>query len=175
MPERLIQTAKGTEEKLRNMDPTKTFSNNPLEVLETNMCMTCEEKEMCGFYATTRAMEKEKERKRDSEQELTKNGTEAGKYTVGDRKQVWKILRENETYRAMRKRIKKNLFDGSHEYKLTDEGLNKEDMKWATSETLRTTRMLAIGRYIIKWIGTLKGWNMSLENARIEMWRKMII
>ena len=63
MPERLIQTAKGTEEKLRNMDPTKTFSNNPLEVLETNMCMTCEEKEMCGVYATTRAMEKKKEEK----------------------------------------------------------------------------------------------------------------
>ena len=59
--ERLIQTARGVEEKLKNMDPTKTFSNNPLEVLETNMCMTREEKEMCGIYATTRAMEKKRE------------------------------------------------------------------------------------------------------------------
>ena len=61
LPERLIQTAKGVEEKMKNIDPTKTFSNNPLEVLETNMCMTCEEKEMCGIYATTRAMEKKRE------------------------------------------------------------------------------------------------------------------
>ena len=48
-------------------------------------------------------------------------------------------------------------------------------MKWATSETLRTTRMLAVGRYLIKWIGALEGKSMCLEDARIEMWRKMIL
>ena len=48
-------------------------------------------------------------------------------------------------------------------------------MKWATSETLRTTRMLAVGRYVIKWIGALEGKSMCLEDARIEMWRKMIL
>ena len=90
-------------------------------------------------------------------------------------KQLWKILRENETYKAMKKRTKNNIFQGSHEYKLNDEGLNREDMKWATTETLRTTRMLALGRFVIKWIGALEGKKMSLEEARMEMWRKMII
>ena len=97
--ERLIQTARGVEEKLKNMDPTKTFSNNPLEVLETNMCMTREEKEMCGIYATPRATEKKREANEKSEKLEGKPIADkicARHYTLGDRKQVWKILREKE-------------------------------------------------------------------------------
>ena len=60
----------------------------------------------------------------------------------------------------------------TYEYKLTDEIMQKEGMKWATSQTLRTTRMLAVGRYVVKWIGSKK---MTLEEARMEMWRKMIM
>ena len=43
---------------MKNMDPTRTLSNNPIEEQENNMCITCTEEEMCGIYATTRAMEK---------------------------------------------------------------------------------------------------------------------
>ena len=60
LPEKLIQTAKGAEDKMKNLDPTRTLSNNPLEEQENNMCITCNEKETCGIYATTRAMEKKK-------------------------------------------------------------------------------------------------------------------
>ena len=58
LPEKLIQTAKGAEDKMKNMDPTRTMSNNPIEEQENNMCITCKEEEMCGVYATTRAMAK---------------------------------------------------------------------------------------------------------------------
>ena len=84
-------------------------------------------------------------------------------------------MRENETYKAMRKRTKKNLFDPTYEYKLSNEIMQKEGMKWASSQTLRTTRMLAVGRYVVKWIGSKKDKKMTLEEARMEMWRKMIM
>ena len=191
LPERLIQTAKGAEEKMKNLDPTKTLSNNPIEELENNMCITCEEKEICGIYATTRDMEKkrqlsindkraESEDDKEETQEKDPQGTEdpkedQKKFETGSKKQIWNILRENETYKAMKKRTKKNLFDPKYEYKLGEDGLNKEHLKWATSETLRTTRMLAIGRYVVKCVGIAKGKAMSLEEARMEMWRKMVI
>ena len=95
--------------------------------------------------------------------------------TGEDRRQIWKFLRENETYKAMRKRTKKNLFDPTYEYKLSNEIMQKEGMKWASSQTLRTTRMLAVGRYVVKWIGSKKDKKMTLEEARMEMWRKMIM
>ena len=58
LQERLIQTAKGAEDKMKNMDPTRTLSNNPIEEQENNMCITCKDEETCGIYATTRGMEK---------------------------------------------------------------------------------------------------------------------
>ena len=67
LPDHLIQTAKGKEEKLRNMDPTNIFSSNALERTETNMCINCEEKEMCGVYATTRAMTKKDEAEKNAD------------------------------------------------------------------------------------------------------------
>ena len=83
------------------------------------------------------------------------------------------ILRENETYKAIKKRTRKNLFDPRYEYKLGEEGFDREHDKWATSGTLRTNRMLAIGRYVVKFAGLAKGKTMTLEEARMEMWRKM--
>ena len=65
LPERLIQTAKGAEDKMKNMDPTRTLSNNPIEEQENNMCITCKDEEMCGIYATTRAMEKKQAKQSD--------------------------------------------------------------------------------------------------------------
>ena len=35
--------------------------------------------------------------------------------------------------------------------------------------------MLAIGRYVVKCVGMAKGKTLSLEAARMEMWRKMVI
>ena len=52
---------------------------------------------------------------------------------------------------------------------MTDELMQKEGTKGATSETLRTTRMLAVGRYVVKWIGSQKNKKMTLEEARMEM------
>ena len=44
-----------------------------------------------------------------------------------------------------------------------------------TNESLRTSRMLAIGRYVVKFAGIAKGKAMTLEESRMEMWRKMIL
>ena len=69
----------------------------------------------------------------------------------------------------MKKRTKKNLFDLTlYEYKLNSEVMHKESMKWATSETLRTIRMLAVGRYMVKWIELQINKKMTLEEARME-------
>ena len=43
---------------MKNLDPTRTLSNNPIEEQENNMCITCKDEETCGIYATTRAMGK---------------------------------------------------------------------------------------------------------------------
>merc|ERR1712002_1348019 len=74
LPERLIQTAKGAEDKMRNLDPTRTLSNNPIEEQENNMCITCTDEEMCGIYATTRAMEKRHKKHKDSKVEKETQG-----------------------------------------------------------------------------------------------------
>ena len=50
------------------MDPTRTLSNNPIEEQENNMCITCTEEEMCGIYATTRAMGKRQAKQEVEEQ-----------------------------------------------------------------------------------------------------------
>ena len=43
-----------------------------------------------------------------------------------NKKQILNILRENETYKAMKKRTRKNLFDPLYVYKLAEEGFNRE-------------------------------------------------
>ena len=116
LPEKLIQTAKGAEDKMKNLDPTRTLSNNRLEEQENNMCITCNEKETCRIYATTRAMEKKKlltatdQRKQQtpdkigdkacSQQGAADPKEEEEKFKLGNKKQVLYILRENETYSA---------------------------------------------------------------------------
>ena len=101
-----------------NMDPTKIFSNNPLERIEMNMCITCGKKEMCGIYATKRALAKKEEGqeeiedKESTELKSTENnnlGENSKTELMGeDKKQVWRILRENETYKAIKKRTRRN-------------------------------------------------------------------
>ena len=105
------------------------------------MCVTCDEKEMCGVYATTRAIERKKklDTKELEVKELEKDKTTKeikAQLTSDDRKQVWNIMRENETYKAMKKRTKRNLFDQRYDYNLNSEAINKESMKWATTEIL---------------------------------------
>ena len=190
LPERLIQTAKGAEDKMKNLDPTRTLSNNPIEEQENNICITCNEKEICGIYATTRAMEKKRhlatankdeqqkvdqiESGRNDQQGTVDSKEEKGKFMIGNKKQILNILRENETYKATKKRTRKNLFDPRYVYKLADEGFNREHDKWATCRSLRTSRIHAIGRYVVKFAGIAKGKTMTLEESRMEMWRKMI-
>ena len=55
---------------MKNLDPTRTLSNNPIEEQENNMCITCTEEEMCGIYATTRAMEKRQAKQNDEKCEI---------------------------------------------------------------------------------------------------------
>ena len=75
----------------------------------------------------------------------------------------------------MRKRTRKNLFDVQHPYKLTGTGFDKKECEWAISMSLRTNRMLAVGRYVVMFTRLAKGETITLEEARMEMWRKMII
>ena len=100
---------------------------------------------------------------------------EEQKFKLGNKKQVLNILRENETYKAMKRRTRKNLFDPHYTYKLSEEGFDRDTSKWATSMSLRTSRMLSIGRYVVKFAGLAKGETMTLEESRMEMWRKMVI
>ena len=100
----MIQAAKGKEEKLRNMDPTKTFSTNELERAETNMCLICEKKDTCGIYTTTRIMVKNMEAQEENKDTVEENPVEAEKerteskqetrekFDGGDKRQVWNIL-----------------------------------------------------------------------------------
>ena len=120
LPEKLIQTAKGAEDKMKNLDPTRTLSNNRLKEQENNMCITCNEKETCRIYATTRAMEKKKlqtDNEQGKQQTSDKMEDEAPghqgaadpkeeeeKFRLGNKKQVLNILRENETYKAMKRK-----------------------------------------------------------------------
>ena len=46
-----------------------------------------------------------------------------------NKKQILNILRENETYKAMKKRTRMNLFDPLYVYKLAEEGFNREHNK----------------------------------------------
>ena len=50
-----------------------------------------------------------------------------------------------------------------------------EKCEWARSASLRTGRMLAIGRYVVLFTQLAKGKSITLEEARMEMWRKMIL
>ena len=186
LPEKLIQTAKGAEDKMKNMDPTRTMSNNPIEEQENNMCITCKEEEMCGIYATTRAMAKRQTEAKVEEYKVPKieevskgqecqEKREDGKFKLQNKRRVLEILRENETYKAMRKRAKKNLFDPHRDYSLDNTGFTKEGCEWATKMSLRTNRMLAVGRYVVLFTQLAKGESITLEEARIEMWRKMIL
>ena len=61
------------------------------------------------------------------------------------------IIREKEKYKAMRKKTNKNLFEPNHHYNLRPTQMKEEGMKWAMNDTLRTTTMLNIGRYVAKW------------------------
>merc|ERR1711954_401292 len=78
LPERLIQTAKGAEDKMKNLDPTRTLSNNPIEEQENNMCITCSDEETCGVYATTRGMEKKRAQENISSGKQQNTGEGAG-------------------------------------------------------------------------------------------------
>ena len=55
---------------------------------------------------------------------------EKQRFMVKNKRQILNILRENETYKAMKKRTRKNLFDPRYEYKLGEEGFNREHDKW---------------------------------------------
>ena len=155
LPERLIQTAKGAEDKMKNLDPTRTLSNNPIEEQENNMCITCNDEDTCGIYATTRAMGKKRAQENSSKDKQPNTGEEAGmtkaqaapkeeekkeNFKLSSKRQVLEILRENETYKAMKRRTRKNLFDPCYTYKLLGVGFDKENGKWATSMSLRTNR-----------------------------------
>merc|ERR1711954_493572 len=150
------------------------------------MCITCTEEEMCRIYATTRAMGKRQAKQKSEEHKGPKKDKETEgkeheekgkeeKFKLQDKRKILQILRENETYKAMRKRAKKNLFDPQHDYSLAGVGFNKEACEWATSMSLRTNRMLAVGRYVVLFTQLAKGESITLEEARMEMWRKMIL
>ena len=81
---------------------------------------------------------------------------------MGNKKQILNILRENETYKAMKRRTRKSLFDPHYTYKLSEEGFDRDTSKWVTSMSLRTSRMLSIGRYVVKLAGLAKGETMTL-------------
>ena len=55
LPDHLIEGAKETQNKLIDMDPTRTMSNNKLEQEEIAMCGACIDKETCGIFVTTRS------------------------------------------------------------------------------------------------------------------------
>merc|ERR1711942_182418 len=82
------------------------------------------------------------------EDQICREKREDGHFKLQNKRRVFEILRENETYKAMRKRAKKNLFDPHRAYGLDSTGFTKEGCEWATKMSLRTSRMLAIGRYV---------------------------
>ena len=53
---------------------------------------------------------------------------------MGNKKQVLNILRENETYKAMKRSTRKNLFDPHYTYKLSEEGFDRDTSKWAKDQ-----------------------------------------
>ena len=204
LPDHLIEGAKETERKLIDMDPTRTMSNNRLEQEETATCGMCIEKEDCGIYATTRSAKKtgsrNTEKKSGHEEDRLRvsiadpmyvpdpdgfEGIKATSTKVEDtpgKKQETendkvnrceeRIVRENAHYRAQRESTEKNLFEDDRDYILSD---NPMDLNVVFgNRTLRVDNMISVGRYIAKWQAQRKR-ETTLEDGRIEIWRKMLI
>ena len=55
LPDHLIEGARETQDKLIQIDPTRTMSNNKIEQEEIQMCGSCIDKETCGVFVTTRS------------------------------------------------------------------------------------------------------------------------